>query len=147
MIFFRQLDCPTPERQSEQNRVFRTAVTAMGLELPGGDTAPAQVEALNPHPCSGFWKSPVVRWNGDVTVCTRDATVEMKVGNLRDAPFSKLWWGPEMASRRLRVARGDYEGLPLCGRCFIPRSANYTGIEPLEIERHQRWADPPEEAP
>ena len=141
VIFLRQLDCPTPEEQSRQNQVFRTVAAAMEIELPGGDAAPEQVQAHNPVPCSGFWKSPVVRWNGDVTVCTRDAGLAMSLGNLRATSFPVLWWGPEAEGRRQRVAQGDYSGLPLCGDCFIPRSANYTGIEPLEIERHARWAE------
>ncbi len=140
VIFLRQLDCPTPEEQARQNRVFRTVAAGMDLELPSEDAAPEQVRAHNPRPCSGFWKSPVVRWNGDVTVCTRDAGLNMSLGNLRQTPFTELWWGPQAEARRLRVARGDYGDLPLCGSCFIPRSANYTGIEPLEIERHARWA-------
>ncbi len=141
VIFLRQLDCPTPEEQSHQNLVFRTVAAGMGLDLPGGGAAPEQVEARNPRPCSGFWKSPVVRWNGDLTVCTRDAGLAMSLGNLRDASFTALWWGEEAEGRRRRVARGDYDALPLCGDCFIPRSANYTGIEPLEIERHARWSE------
>jgi len=140
VIFLRQLDCPTPEEQSRQNRIFRTVAASMGLVLPGGDAAPPQVEAHNPRPCSGFWKSPVVRWNGDVTVCTRDAGLALSLGNLRRTPFTELWWGAPAEARRRQVAKGDYSGLPLCGDCFIPRSANYTGIEPLEIERHARWA-------
>jgi hypothetical protein len=141
VIFLRQLDCHTPEEQSHQNRVFRSVAAGLELELPGGDAVPAEVEAHNPSPCSGFWKSPVVRWNGDVTVCTRDAALELSLGNLRDRSFPELWWGAEAEARRRQVARGDYGGLPLCGDCFIPRSANYTGIEPLEIQRHARWCE------
>jgi radical SAM protein with 4Fe4S-binding SPASM domain len=141
VIFLRQLDCPTPEEQARQNQVFRTVAAAMELELPSDEAAPEQVVAHNPTPCSGFWKSPVVRWNGDVTVCTRDAGLAMSLGNIKQTPFSQLWWGPEAEARRQRVAQGDYSGLPLCGECFIPRSANYTGIEHLEIERHARWAE------
>lgn len=150
VIFLRQLDCPSPEEQARQNTVFRTVAAGMGLELPGEGAAPEQVEAHNPRPCSGFWKSPVVRWNGDVTVCTRDAGLNMSLGNLGQTPFTQLWWGPVAEARRQRVAQGDYGDLPLCGSCFIPRSTNYTGIEPLEIERHARWAaerEPSEESP
>jgi radical SAM protein with 4Fe4S-binding SPASM domain len=141
VIFFRQLDCPTAEEQSRQNSVFRSVAAGMGLELPSAEATPEQVQAHNPRPCSGFWKSPVVRWNGDLTVCTRDAGLEMSLGNLRDTNFTSLWWGREAEAQRARVAQGDYRDLPLCGECFIPRSANYTGIERLEIERHARWAE------
>ena len=134
VVFFRQLDCPTDALQDRENAVFADTMARMGLALPpvvahrhGG------VQAQNMSICSGFWKSPVVGWNGDVTVCTRDNRFENAVGNLRDVPFSALWWGPQMAARRARVAGGDYGGLPPCATCFIPRSLNYTALDPEDV--------------
>ena len=139
VVFFRQLDCPTAEEQARQNRVFRTAVASMGLKMPAEGVSPEQVESHNLQPCSAFWKSPVIGWRGDVTVCTRDSGFAMLLGNIQDTPFSELWWGPEQLHRRACVARGDYQQLPLCQDCFIPRSANYTQIGPLEIQRCAQW--------
>ncbi len=142
VIFFKQLDCPTAEEQARQNAVFRRLARAMGQPLA---RAHKGAERVVPGPagsvvaCSGFWKSPVIGWNGEVTVCTRDNLFENRVGNLREAPFSALWWGPEMRSRRERVARGDYRGLPPCGTCFIPCSSNYTDISPEEIRLHRAF--------
>jgi len=139
VVFFRQLDCPTAEEQARQNRIFRTAVASMGLSPPAEGVSPEQVEPRNLQPCSAFWKSPVIGWRGDVTVCTRDSGFAMVLGNIRDRPFSELWWGAEQRARRARVARGDYQQLPLCQDCFIPRSANYTQVGPLEIQRCAQW--------
>ncbi len=140
VIFLRQLDRPPPEDQSLLMLGRPPGATRFPHTTLTGDAAPAQVQAHNPRPCSGFWKSPVVRWNGDVTVCTRDAGLEMSLGDIGQSSFTDLWWGPQAEQRRSRVAEGDYSELPLCGDCFIPRSANYTGIDPLEIQRHARWA-------
>ncbi|MFH1466592.1 MAG: SPASM domain-containing protein [Pseudomonadota bacterium] len=140
VIFLRQLDCPTPEEQGRQNAVFRGAAQAMGLALPPEACPTEPSTAANPTPCSGFWKSPVVHWDGDVTVCTRDSGLAMRLGNLHRQPFSEIWWGPRIEALRARVAAGDYSGLPLCDTCFIPRSANYTGIDAEEITRHAAWA-------
>lgn len=139
VVFFRQLDCPTPEEQSRQNAVFRLAMAAEGLALPREDRSPTAVSALNLHPCSGFWKSPVVGWRGDVTVCTRDNTLLNRVGSLREAPFSALWWGPLQRGRRAQVAGGDYSGLESCAGCFIPRSANHTDLSPAEVQLQAAW--------
>ena len=136
VVFFRQLDCPTPEEQARQNRVYRRAVEDMGLALVREDKAPPRVSDQNLSSCSGFWKSPVVGWNGEVTVCTRDNRFENSAGNIRDTPFSRIWWGDDMEARRGRVASGNYEGLPPCATCFIPRSSNYTDILPEEIQAH-----------
>lgn len=134
VVFFRQLDAPTPREQETANLVFRRTAVEMGLAL-DPSRSPAVVEP-GPGVCACFWKSPVVAWDGSVTTCTRDNRLENRLGNLRDAPFSELWWGPAMAAARRRVARGDYSGNPACQGCFIPRSANYGDISRAEIAAH-----------
>ena len=86
--------------------------------------------------CAGFWKSPVVSWDGAVTTCTRDSHLMNRVGSLADMPFSTLWFNESMRTRRAAVANGDYSKLKVCQTCFIPRSLNYTGIS---VEEVQSW--------
>ncbi len=139
VVFLRQLDCPTTEEQARQNAIFRDVVARMGLPLLREEKAPVTIGASNVAVCSGFWKSPVIGWNGQVTTCTRDNRFENAVGNVKDRPFSSIWWGPEMQGRRSRVSCGNYEGLAPCATCFIPRSSNYTDITPEEIASQGRW--------
>ena len=139
VVFFRQLDCPTSELQAQENRVFRETIASMGLDLAVEEAAPVEVKDENLRPCSGFWKSPVIGWNGEVTFCTRDNRLENAIGNIKDRPFSELWWAAEQRALRGRVAAGNYEGLRLCSTCFIPRSSNYTEISRDEIAQHQKW--------
>lgn len=139
VVFFRQRDCPTAEQQETENGVFREAMAREGLALPGAAARGEQVRAQNLAPCSGFWKSPVVGWQGDVTVCTRDNLLENRLGNLRERRFSELWWGQGMAGRRRRVADGDYAGLPPCATCFIPRSLNHAELSSADILTQARW--------
>jgi hypothetical protein len=136
VVFFRQLDCPTPAEQERQNAVFRAAMAEAGLPLPRPARSPAVLPAANGAVCACFWKSPVIGWDGRVTTCTRDNRFENAVGSVLDTPFSELWWGATMAARRARVAGADYAGLAPCASCFIPRSANSTDITPAEIEAH-----------
>ena len=139
VVYFRQLDCPSPEQQARENAVFREAMRREGLPLPREDKAPLALRAENLSPCGCWWKSPVVSWDGDVTVCTRDNLHVNRLGNLADAPFSALWWGPQAAAQRAAVGRGDYADLPLCRSCFIPRSSNYTGVSAAERETQRAW--------
>ena len=139
IVFFRQLDCPTSELQAEENRVFRETISSMGLSLAVEERAPVEVRDENLRPCSGFWKSPVIGWNGEVTFCTRDNRLENSIGNIKERSFSELWWAAEQRELRRRVAAGNYEGLKLCSTCFIPRSSNYTEISSDEIGQHQAW--------
>ena len=139
IIFFRQLDCPTPEAQEASNALFREAMAAQGLLVPGQAEAGREISGENHSACSGFWKSPVVSWQGEVTTCTRDSRLENKVGSLSEAPLSELWWGQKMGARRARVACGDYTGLPPCSTCFIPRSLNYADLDPADIAAQAAW--------
>lgn len=133
VIFFRQLDCPTAEEQERQNAIFRAEMARQGLALPPAAARGEAVRAELHTACSGFWKSPVVGWQGDLTTCTRDNTFENRVGSLREHRFSDLWWGGVMRGRRDRVRQGDYAGLEACQTCFIPRSLNYSELGPGEV--------------
>ena len=133
VVFFRQLDCPTAEEQARENRVFREAMEREGLPLPRQDRSPVELQAENLSPCSGFWKSPVVSWKGEVTVCTRDNRLQNSPGRIGDAPFSELWFGALMTERRARVSLGDYQGLDLCSTCFIPRSSNHADLSEADV--------------
>jgi len=139
VVFFRQLDCPTAEEQEHENAVFRGAMAELGLELPSEAARGEQVEASNLAPCSGFWKSPVVSWQGDVTVCTRDNLLENCVGSLTESRFRDLWWGGALSGRRSRVAEGDYSGLELCSTCFIPRSLNHVDLAAEDVAATAAW--------
>lgn len=139
VIFFRQLDCPTPAIQQQENAIFRRAMQEQGLSLPAQVHKGEHVAADNRSACSGFWKSPVISWKGELTVCTRDNQLENALGSLREQPFSAMWWGDEMTQRRQRVSCGDYDGLSLCAQCFIPRSLNHTDLSADDIERTAQW--------
>jgi MoaA/NifB/PqqE/SkfB family radical SAM enzyme len=135
IVFFRQLDAPTPEEQGRQNDVYRRTMAQIGVPLPRPERSPPTI-GQDSGVCACLWKSPVIGWDGRVTTCTRDNRLENSLGSVHDAPFSTLWWGADMAARRRRVAARDYAGLPACDGCFIPQSANFTGITRAEIEAH-----------
>jgi len=139
IVFFRQLDCPTPAQQEAENAVFRQAMAQLGISPPPHDSAPiSDAPSASRVPCSGFWKSPVIGWRGDVTTCTRDNVLQNRLGSIAETPFGELWWGGTARGWRRQVADGDYTGRALCQTCFIPRSLNHTGITRSEIDL---WAD------
>jgi hypothetical protein len=139
VIFFRQLDCPTPEAQARTNALFVQAMAEQGLALPEQAEAGREVKAENLSACSGFWKSPVVSWRGEVTSCTRDNLLSNSLGRLTEHSFSELWWGGQQQDRRRQVAQGNYDGLSICSTCFIPRSLNHSQVSPADIEAQSAW--------
>ena len=137
VIFFRQLDCPTREEQERENALFLSFLKQQGIPHPTKAQDP--VLAKNLQPCSGFWKSPVLDWQGNLTFCTRDNTLKNSIGNIRHTPFSQLWLSSHTQSIRDAVAKGDYQQLSLCSSCFIPRSLNHTEITPTEIDSFSQY--------
>jgi MoaA/NifB/PqqE/SkfB family radical SAM enzyme len=133
VVFFRQLDAPTPGEQERQNRVFRATMQALGVPLPRPSQSPELLPGANTAVCGCFWKSPVIGWDGTLTVCTRDNRLENRLGNISDSPFGALWFDGAVRGWRAQVAAGDYAGLVPCQTCFIPQSSNYSGITPSEI--------------
>ena len=133
-IFFRQLDCPTEEEQHHEGRVFLEAMKQLGVCFPQHEPDLEQGSGL--QPCSGFWKSPTIDWQGNLTMCTRDNTLENTLGNIVQEPFSKLWWGEKQRLNRERVANADYGGLKLCQDCFVPNSCNHSDISREEINQY-----------
>ena len=134
-VFFRQLDCPTPEMQAQENAVFVQAMNDIGVAFPK-QSPQSTVEGQLSQPCSGFWKSPVIDWQGRLTMCTRDNELVNSLGNVCDKPFHELWWGERQRQNRLNVAKGNYDGLSLCSTCFIPQSCNHSGISQSEIQQY-----------
>jgi hypothetical protein len=140
IVFYRQLDAPSPEAQEAENAVYRETVARLGLALPRPERSPARVgPAEGSIPCGCLWKAPTVGWDGRVTTCTRDNRHENALGNLHEIPFSQLWWGSRMRGVRARVARGEAPGLPACEGCFIPLSANSTSVTAEEMRLDAAW--------
>ncbi|MSQ01458.1 MAG: radical SAM protein [Myxococcales bacterium] len=132
IIFFRQLDAPTPAAQQRANIAFRAGMSRLGLPLPKPAATPEALSA-SPGVCSCFWKSPVIGWDGRVTTCVRDNRFENLLGNVLDTPLAQLWWGERMRRGRAAASTGRYDGFAACHDCYIPRSSNYTDITPAEI--------------
>ena len=144
-IYLKSLDCPTPQEQERQNRVYAGLMKRLGLRSPVDPDAATRVESDIPRelstPCSGFFMTPTIGSDGRITMCTRDNSYHLVVGSLEDGSFSRIWLeSPVLNRRRQRVARGDYSELPYCQTCFIPSSVNYSGIDAGQIQQFLRGA-------
>ena len=137
-IYLKSLDCPTPQEQRYQNRIYGELMARLGLASPvdpaASERAAGPVGGRLLNACSGWFKSPTIAADGRVTVCTRDSTWHLALGSLQDSSFSQLWLhNPWLNRQRQRVARGDYDELPFCQTCFIPSSVNYSEISAAEL--------------
>ncbi len=69
------------------------------------------------RPCPGLWKTPVIRWDGQLTVCCADVRGQIEVGNVAEADFDTLWNGPRMTRYRIWHILGQFDRMPLCAGC------------------------------
>ena len=145
-IYLKSLDCPTPEEQDRQNRVYGRLMQRLGLSSPVDPDAERRVTESVPRklltPCSGFFMTPTISSDGRVTMCTRDNTYHLVVGSLKEQSFSRIWLeSPILNRRRQRVAAGNYDELPYCQTCFIPHSVNYSSIGAESIDAFMQGAE------
>ncbi|MFW5782690.1 MAG: radical SAM protein [Candidatus Muiribacteriaceae bacterium] len=68
-------------------------------------------------PCGSVFRTPVVRVDGSLTVCSYDLDLQLSPGNINAEDFSVLWESEEL--RRLRLCHLKGEGLPeKCRKCI-----------------------------
>jgi radical SAM protein with 4Fe4S-binding SPASM domain len=84
-------------------------------------------------PCPGLWKTPVIRWDGELMACCADVDGEISVGNLRDHDFEDLWFGERMTEYRLIHIAGRFEEIPKCWSCG---GINFYKMSPDEIRAY-----------
>lgn len=152
-VFFRQLDALEPGEQDAANRLYQRVLWRTGVEerpaagerllrragelrgaLERRVSADPEPPERGPITCACPFLSPVVHWDGRVTVCTRDSGLSLSPGSLAGNTFHELWWeAPALRDLRDAHLRGEADGL--CRDCPIPRSANYTGLEAEELRR------------
>jgi radical SAM protein with 4Fe4S-binding SPASM domain len=98
------------------------------------DKFPFKADISKPNVCSCPWKSPVISWNGDVTLCTSDSEMELVVGNVNKESFSKIWWENDNLSNYRNIMISAQDKLKMkCKNCLIPQSSNYATISDDEI--------------
>ena len=83
----------------------------------GEPCAAGEPEDLPRPPCPAPWKTPVIRWDGEVMACCADTHGAIRVGNVADEGFVALWEGPRMTQIRLAHLTGDLTELPYCQAC------------------------------
>jgi len=69
------------------------------------------------RPCPGLWKTPIINWDGEVTVCCFDVNMVLKVGNIKEQSLKEIWDSAQINYWRLCHIRGEFDKIPLCAQC------------------------------
>ncbi|MFW5781934.1 MAG: SPASM domain-containing protein, partial [Candidatus Muiribacteriaceae bacterium] len=83
--------------------------------------------------CPAPFRTPIINWDGQMTVCCPDDRLELTIGNLNDNSFSELWFSEKADIFRQKILKKDYDKIDRCSRC-----GNYAGY-PLKREEIQLY--------
>lgn len=134
-VFFRQLDCLNRKYQEKADKMYKEVLTKIKLDtLLWFTLLKPKCASTKMNICSGPWKSAVIGWDGNVTVCTNDSEMQLGIGNIKKEDFGKIWWANKKVELlRKRLLKNELSGL-ICCECTIPKSNNYTGITKEELK-------------
>jgi MoaA/NifB/PqqE/SkfB family radical SAM enzyme len=88
-------------------RELAQAVQAQ-LELP---------DSSQPRHCPGPWDTPVVSWDGKLTLCPWDQGIENQVGEVTSGRLSRVWSSDRLHDLRRDVQARGVPGLNTCRDC------------------------------
>jgi radical SAM protein with 4Fe4S-binding SPASM domain len=87
------------------------------LENRGGRVPGLGQEPLRHLPCDRPFNMLVIRPSGDVVLCCADMYGEVVMGNVQQQSLVEIWNADRFMDYRLRLMRGQREGLKLCEGC------------------------------
>ena len=97
---------------------------------------PEKVSKKIRFPCSGPFKTPCIKWDGELTVCCFDPTFELSLGNLNNHSFNDLWFSPKADYIRYEMIRGNFSNIKNAAnwdKCFNCSGLDTPKLEPGEI--------------
>ena len=125
---------PKGARGSELLRVLKKKEADAALATEAATAAAEQgVPKTSRMPCPGLWKTPVIRWDGELMACCADVDGEIAVGNLRDGDFDELWFGAQMTEYRMLHIEGRFAEIPKCWSCG---GINFYKMDAAEIRSY-----------
>lgn len=84
-------------------------------------------------PCPRPWMMANILSNGDVVPCTYDYNSSMKLGNVRDRPFTDIWNSQNYVEFRKRLSN-DMESFEKCGNCWVNFELSKSGWFPIIVD-------------
>ncbi len=146
-IYIRRLDCA---EQNEAEKLHYDAAVSLGL-IKVETSNEAETENNNHRiintdsvlikenldyyirrPCPALWKTPIINWNGEVTVCCFDIDLKLKLGNINNQSLDALWNSPLIDKWRINHIRGDFQKIERCRECHNINSPVMRNSEYIE---------------
>jgi MoaA/NifB/PqqE/SkfB family radical SAM enzyme len=69
------------------------------------------------RPCAGPFKTPIIHWSGQVTVCCFDVKLQLVMGSLENQTLKEIWTGEKIHALRMAHIRGEFCNYQACSGC------------------------------
>lgn len=79
--------------------------------------AGAACSSVARQPCHALWLTPIVRSDGEISVCLSDIDGHMRLGNLKDNSFLEIWLGDAANKFRIWHAKNKAQNIGPCAHC------------------------------
>lgn len=76
-----------------------------------------QPVANHRSPCPALWRSTLVLWNGDVTICSMDADGKTVLGNVTQQSLESIWHSNALNELRNKHVENNIPDDSLCAGC------------------------------
>jgi len=119
-IYLKRIELHDIKKQEESNKIYDEIIEKYNLfsrrsqtlsirskEKEGGKEG-YWFENKKRKACSSPFKNPVIRWDGEVTVCCFDDIYFYSMGNLKEKSFNEIWYGDEMDEFREKHILGKF---------------------------------------
>lgn len=118
-ILFARSDHDHFQATLEARARLEEVAEVLGIPCDSGDES-------SPRRCPGAQKTPVVSWDGKVTLCPWDHSLENRIGAVTDDSLSRIWRDDAHLNAIRREVRGKgIPGMELCRDCHFVYSPNY----------------------
>ncbi len=126
----------TGDEQELADKIYDETLVKLGIKK---ETMPANVDtrdcAATDYPCENLFAMPMIRSNGDVTVCNNDVELSLKMGNVNDSSFIDIWCGEKLNNLRRMHLNGRRNEISKCHNCT---SAQRTYFEENMMEMKEK---------
>ena len=127
-IWFRRTDHDHFQEDAEARRLLEELAEVL-------DVVPDAGAPSAPPSCPGPFATPVISWDGKITLCPRDRSLQNRVGEASGDSFARVWLEEPAVAALRREARGKGRpGCDLCRDCHFVGSPNYRQASPADRE-------------
>jgi MoaA/NifB/PqqE/SkfB family radical SAM enzyme len=117
-LWLRRRDHDHFQANAEARDLLESLASQLDLEVDAGDER-------RPRRCSSPDRTPVISWDGKVSLCPWDRQLDNRVGDVGDQPFSQIWAGQVFEEARSQCASRGVPDRSLCRDCPMPWSPNH----------------------